>query len=53
VRTRLTDAIDPVLFPVDALPAFSDADFAASMDDLCALLRSGWPDARVESSVCR
>ena len=30
---------------------FSDADLAAAMDDLVALLRAGWPGAEVSSTV--
>jgi DNA/RNA-binding domain of Phe-tRNA-synthetase-like protein len=51
-RTRLTDATTRAYFLFDALPVFSDADLAAAMDDLCARLRSGWPDARLDTSVC-
>ena len=51
VRTRLTESTTRAYFLFDALPAFSDADLGAAMDDLCSLLRSGWPGARLESSV--
>jgi DNA/RNA-binding domain of Phe-tRNA-synthetase-like protein len=51
VRTRLTDATTRAYFLFDALPVFSDASLAAAMEDLCGLLRSGWPEARLSSSV--
>ena len=50
-RTRLTESTTRAYFLFDALPACGDADLAAAMDDLCGLLRSGWPGARLESSV--
>jgi DNA/RNA-binding domain of Phe-tRNA-synthetase-like protein len=52
VRTRLTEATTRAYFLFDALPAFDDASLAAAMDDLCDLLRSGWPNASLTSSVC-
>ena len=51
VRTRLTDATTRAYFLFDALPVFGDADLTAAMEDLCGLLRAGWPDARLETSV--
>jgi DNA/RNA-binding domain of Phe-tRNA-synthetase-like protein len=50
-RTRLIDATTRAYFLFDALPMFSNADLAGAMDDLCGVLRSGWPGARLESSV--
>jgi len=38
-------------FLFDALAVFSDADLAAAMDDLVALLRAGWPRAEISSTV--
>ena len=38
-------------FLFDALPVFSDAELAAAMDDLAALLRAGWPDANLSATV--
>jgi DNA/RNA-binding domain of Phe-tRNA-synthetase-like protein len=52
VRTRLTEATTRAYFLFDALPAFDDASLAAAMDDLWDLLRSGWPNASLTSSVC-
>ena len=51
VRTRLTGATTRAYFLFDALPVFGDADLAGAMEDLCGLLRSGWPGARLETSV--
>jgi DNA/RNA-binding domain of Phe-tRNA-synthetase-like protein len=50
-RTRLTTSTQRAYFLFDALPPFSDASLAAAMSDLGALLRRGWPAARLSSFV--
>jgi DNA/RNA-binding domain of Phe-tRNA-synthetase-like protein len=51
VRTRLTAETTRAYFLFDALPVFDDAALAEAMEDLAALLRSGWPGARLSSYV--
>jgi DNA/RNA-binding domain of Phe-tRNA-synthetase-like protein len=51
VRTRLTDSTTAAYFLFDALPVFDDASLSGAMEALSALLRSGWPGARLSSFV--
>jgi DNA/RNA-binding domain of Phe-tRNA-synthetase-like protein len=50
-RTRLTEETTRAYFLFDALPVFDDTSLRAAMDDLAALLSSGWPAARLSSFV--
>ena len=50
-RTRLVEGTTRAYFLFDALPPFGDDELAAAMGDLEALLRAGWPEARVSSRV--
>ena len=51
VRTRLTDATTQAYFLFDALSVFDDSSLAAAMDDLCDLLRAGWPAVGLATTV--
>jgi DNA/RNA-binding domain of Phe-tRNA-synthetase-like protein len=51
VRTRLTEATTRAYFLFDALPPFGDAELAAAMGELSALLLDRWPSARLSSWV--